>query len=131
MLTEIEWWGGLLFIWIAICYRIAYKEYMAGGKVSLMFLTFNLAFLSTGIVLALYFYALEGGSGLFYIGALAIAIVSCGLMVFWPASEEDAKEAEEELGKVVSALAGIILFFPLLTSLVLGLVKSIGIFGTL
>ena len=38
MLTEIEWWGGLLFIWIAICYRVAYKDYMNAGKLSPMFL---------------------------------------------------------------------------------------------
>ena len=131
MLTEIEWWGGLLFIWIAICYRIAYKEYMAGGKFSPMFLTYNIAFLSTGIVLALYFYALQGSAGLFYLGTLALAIVSCGMMVFWPAPEEEQKEVEEELGKAVSMLAGVILFFPLLTSLALGLVKSIGLFGSL
>ena len=132
MLTEIEWWGGLLFIWIAICYRVAYKDYMAAGKLNPMFLVFNLFFLTAGFVLALYFYALDSATvKLVYLGVLALGIVSGGLAMFWPAGEEEQKAAEEELGAVVSTLAGVILFLPLLVSLVLGLVKSVSLMGSL
>ena len=132
MLTEIEWWGGLLFIWIAICYRVAYKDYMNAGKLSPMFLVFNLFFVATGIVLALYFYALEsGGIKIVYLAVLAVGLVSAGLAMFWPADEEDQQAAEEELGPIVSALAGVILFLPLLISLLLGLVKSFTLIGSL
>ena len=132
MLTEIEWWGGLLFIWIAICYRLAYKDYLNAGKLSPMFLVFNMFFVTTGFVLALYFYALEsGGVKLIYLGVLAAGLVSAGLAMFWPADEEEQKAVEEEIGPVVSALAGVILFFPLLISLLLGLIKSVTLIGTL
>ncbi len=140
MLTEIEWWGGLLFIWIAICYRLAYREYLGSGGFSLSFTVFNLAFLCTGFILALYFYRLDGGIiGLAYLGVLVLGIVACGLAVFWPADESgdaaagggDEDDEEEEIGPVASALAGVILFFPLLVSLLLGLFKSVEIIGSL
>ncbi len=138
MLTEIEWWGGLLFIWIAICYRLSYREYRAVGGSSLSFVVFNLAFLCSGVVLALYFYPLESGPwNLLYLAALALGIVTCALMMFWPAAdtgedeETDDDADDEEVGAVLGALAGAILFFPLLASLVLGLMKSIDLVGTL
>ncbi len=141
MLTEIEWWGGLLFIWWWFCYSMAFKGYKDEPKFEVSFLAMNMAYLAAAIVLALYFYALENQTTqTIYVGAICIGVLATIIMFVWPETEESkAKTAAEkkedgdegEVSTVINVLAQVILGFPLAVSFGLGLYKSSGFVGAL
>ncbi len=75
MLTEIEWWGGLLYLCGALAYWITYKE--IGMKWALDYIGFHLAFLTSAVLLALYFYELNSPLlQKLYVGLTVMALVS-------------------------------------------------------
>lgn len=140
MLTEIEWWGGVLFLWFAGCYWLTQKEYDPETKLSVDYLAFNIAFLSSAAVLALYFYTLESEVyQQLYIATLGVGLLSTLLMLFWPESKsaneeekvqsekktDEAAEEEEEVGPIFEFFGQLIFLFPVLVSLALGLYKSV------
>lgn len=139
MLTEIAWWGGLIFIWWALCYWMLIKEW--DTPVDLSYISMHAAFISTAAVLALYFYPLEAMVMKYvYLASLGISIVAILLLFFLPESEavkqaeaDKAEEAKDEEGEEEEAEAGlellgqIILFAPLFITVLLGLYKSYGI----
>lgn len=136
MLTEIEWWGGILFIWFVLCYLLAHKEYP--NKWSVDYFSFNIAFVAAAFILALYFYPLESPTSQYlYLAVLAIGLLASILMFFWPESEEakatlnEKSDDDEEIGAFWETLGQIIFFFPVVASLALGLYKSIDIINSL
>ena len=95
MLTEISWWGGLLFLWFAMSYTFVKNEFnKEESKVSAEKVIFNLTFTCSAIILALYFYPLESilmQQG--YLASVTVALMSLILMFTWP----DSVKSEEEL----------------------------------
>lgn len=134
MLTEIEWWGGLLFIWLAFCYITMYEEYKDEPKFEVGFLSTNIAFFTSATVLSLYFYTLDTQLiQHIYLGAIALGILSTVLMFFWPGTEsmkykvaakQKSSEDEKEIGKVFEILGAMIFFLPVIASFGLGAYKS-------
>lgn len=121
MLTEIEWWGGLIFVWLGLCYWSIYatcKEH----SFDLDILMTHICFLVSGSLLAMFFYELS--SNLFqniYVGLLLFAIITFLLMMFLPDSQErkekseangepPATKAEELLGTVVLGMPMLIIY---------------------
>lgn len=134
MLTEIAWWGGLVFIYWALCYWFLIKEW--DTPVDLSYLSMHAAFISSAIVLALYFYPL-GGAGMkyVYLGSVGVAVITILLLFFLPDSEavkkakaEDADEAEDEEDEAgLEFLGQVLLFAPVFVMVLLGLYKSYGL----
>lgn len=124
MLTEIEWWGGILFIWFVICYKMVCGE--QEKKLSVDFFAFNFSFISSAAVLALYFYPLETPVlKQIYLILLIIALFSTLLMLFWPESEQESSDKDdEEIGLFYEILGQSIFFFPVFASFGLGVYKS-------
>ena len=137
MLTEIEWWGGLLYLCGALAYWITYKE--IGMKWALDYIGFHLAFLTSAVLLALYFYELDSPLlQKLYVGLTVMALVSILLMWFWPSSDEEPsadslhedaadEEADEEPGLLTIIIGNLVLCGPLLATVVLGALKSYGL----
>ncbi|MFN3986816.1 MAG: hypothetical protein ACK4KV_15075 [Rhodocyclaceae bacterium] len=131
MLTEIEWWGGLLFIWGALSYRalaLVGLEEVGLARVLLA----RAMYLCVGVVLAVYFYPLNADwARLGYIGATALAaLLVLGFSTYaygWTDDEEGADTpGVTELGWTVAghfALLG-----PVLIGLILAGWKSYGLF---
>lgn len=138
MLTEIEWWGGLLIIWLVFCYAIIYKEYSDEPKLELGFLSTSVAFFSAGVMLALYFYTLDSQLMQYiYIGFIGFGMLSTVLMFFWPETESMKSKAlakqsddEEEIGKVYEILGQAIFFFPIIASFGLAFYKASAFFDS-
>jgi predicted permease len=132
MLTEIAWWGGLIFLWWAFCYWFLVKEW--DEKRDLSFFSMHASFIFSAIILALYFYPLQSpGMQYFYLGSLGVAIIATLLMIFFPESEQDTEEeqqaetsneTDEEDETALELLAQVILFSPLIIACLLGLFKS-------
>ncbi len=133
MLTEIEWWGGIIFIWWAFSYWFVFKEWTV--EMSVSFISMNLSYILSAFVLALYFYPLESIDIKYaYLIVLAIAIVSILLMFFWP----DTNKSLEEEGKNESddselndddssdeLIGQVFLFSPMVIGCLLALFKSL------
>ncbi|RBP51698.1 hypothetical protein [Arenicella xantha] len=96
MLTEIEWWGGVLFLWWALCVwflLIATKWVKYGFQYGYS----AGALLFTAIVLALFFYPLDAQWAKFlYVGVTALAAVCVGLVGFYP-EHDDAIESPDSM----------------------------------
>jgi hypothetical protein len=132
MLTEIEWWGGLLFIWLALVYYMIHKEGEWDSKLELIVI--NIVYLSCSIVLALYFYALGTPTMQYiYLGALGLGIPFSILLFFLQridpedsetADKEEAKEDDEEDGSAHLMAANVILYTPIVVALGLGIYKA-------
>lgn len=113
MLTEISWWGGLLFLWWAVTYRMALHSRSPFTSVSI-FATY-LVFAAVAVLLALYFYPLtQTWLQYAYIGCLGLAVLAFLVAMFWPETdEEDEEEEEEESGYSGWTLVGnIVLYGP-------------------
>jgi len=131
MLTEIEWWGGLLIIWLVLCYFVIYKEYAEKPKFEVGFLSTGIAFSSAVIVLALYFYTFDLKIMQYlYLCFIGIGILSTVFMFLWPESvessgltEQNKNEDEEDIGKVYEIMGQVMLFFPIVTSFGLAFYK--------
>lgn len=129
MLTEIEWWGGLLFIWGVLNYR----GLLSGGATHRSCL---IIFLFPGVLLALYFYPLASPIMRYsYLASLAVAILGLLYMQFWPDSEDkeleqtggDNADEEEPDDSKFELLGQIIIFTPPVIACLLGSIKSFGI----
>ena len=78
MLTEIEWWGGVLFIVGAVVYRMAIGALDKDAGFDANRLLSHVFFLAPAVVLAGYFYPLERpGLRYAYLGVLAVALAGC------------------------------------------------------
>lgn len=77
MLTEIEWWGGVLFIVGAVVYRMAIGALDKDAGFDANRLLSHVFFLAPAVVLAGYFYSLERpGLRYAYLGVLAVALLA-------------------------------------------------------
>ena len=112
MLTEISWWGGLLFLWWAVTYRVGLHGRSPFTSVSI-FATY-LVFAAVAVLLALYFYPLtQTWLQYAYMGCLALAVLAFLVAMFWPETEEEDEEEEEESGYSGWTLVGnIVLYGP-------------------
>ena len=96
MLTEIEWWGGLLFLWWALSFwflmiatRWVKFGFQYGYTVGALILT--------AAALALFFYPLDASWATYlYIGITLLAVVCVGLLSFYP-EHDDAIESPESV----------------------------------
>ena len=132
MLTEIEWWGGILTIWFVVCYLATYAAFKGKSKLSLSFIVSNLAFLCCVFVLALFFYPLESAfARQFYLALLAGGIVFTALMFLLPDDDEQQAEEDDDEAAGSEWLGIAILFFPFGISILLGLYKSYPLVGAL
>ncbi len=136
MLTEIEWWGGLLFIWGALSYRglatVGLEEVgMARALLA------RALYLSVGLVLVLFFYPLSADWARHgYMAATALAVLlALGFSIFaygWTEDEEDVAELEEDAQGATGlgwTVAGhFVLLGPLLIGLILAGWKTYGLF---
>lgn len=126
MLTQIEWWGGLLIIWMVLCYKLLYKGLSRDEKLGLEFVSSSLAYCCASGVLALFFYSLESDAiQVGYAVALGIGLVSFIVMLLAPyIQKEDSvtaeEESDEEVGRGYEIAGQAILFIPLVVSLGLG-----------
>lgn len=121
MLTEIEWWGGLILIWLSLTFyfiRIAYKDKQS---LSVDAVAANIVFLCAASVFALYFYTLENPIVQYvYAGVLALGLVMMVPMYLWPDSEEesdgdpDSESEDEELSEVVHFIIQVFISLPFL-----------------
>jgi hypothetical protein len=131
MLTEIEWWGGLLFLWWAACYWLTVES--NEGGITVDGIMSHVAFTLSAVVLALYFYPLEGTlTKQLYVGSLVIGVVALIIVFVWPGSDESDADGEKTAGEDEDedkyAWLGYLVFaFPMIVSFSLGLVKSMDI----
>lgn len=117
MLTEISWWGGLLFLWWAATYRIVLHGRSPFTSVS--FFASYVVFAAVAVLLALYFYPLaQIWLQLAYMGCLGVALLAFVVSVLWPESEEEAlieaeqDEEEESSGGFWTAVGNVVLYGP-------------------
>ncbi|MFN3579271.1 MAG: hypothetical protein ACK4VV_02200 [Pseudomonas sp.] len=134
MLTEIEWWGGLLFIWGAISYRMSVSELTESPMIDKLVMHFSFA--ACGLLLAAYFYTLAGPLlPMLYLGILVVAVLGLAFLLFWPTNEtseqetviEGPEEGEEELSPAMEMAGTVILFLPFVAACVLAGFKSLEI----
>lgn len=140
MLTEIEWWGGMLFIWGGLCYWLAIREiddFLSWGNYA-----FHLSYFCSAVALALYFYPLNSTLLQYvYVGAVVIAIIFM-VVDFLADTEEDESESDPEQKTNVATeqnaeaeeydgrydlIGQIFVQTPPVVACVLGLMKSYGI----
>ena len=126
MLTEIEWWGGLLFIWAAAFYRIAYPDIVKNGWLARDCISLHLAYLCSAAVLALYFYPLSGVMPTVYLSLLGVGLLALVLSIVW--EPDDLETAEGSSFVVDVIIGGVALFGPMIIAFILGAVKSYGLF---
>jgi hypothetical protein len=132
MLTEIEWWGGLLFIWLGFLYYWVGKAYKEESMLAFMVAT--VAFIASAIVLALFFYPLDTPTIRYvYVGAIGLGIPVAIVMFWWPDAEEedsetpgekDAEEDEEGDSKGLEIAANLLLYTPVVITFGLGIYKA-------
>jgi hypothetical protein len=132
MLTEIEWWGGLLFIWMGLLYYWLGKAYKEDSM--LAFLVSTIAHISAATVLALFFYTLDTPTIQYvYVGAIVLGIPLSILMFWWPDKDEEdsespdgkeSEEDEEEDSKGLEILANLLLYTPIVVTFGLGIYKA-------
>lgn len=130
MLTEIEWWGGLLFIWLGFCYVMMLKEFNDEPRAGVGFLSLQGAYLGVGILLAMYFYALDTPLlQNMYLGTLVAAAIFNLAFAFWPDSESmKAKNAEtddDEYGIGTTIFSWVLFWPPILAVFTLAAYKSL------
>ncbi|SMF28296.1 hypothetical protein SAMN02745866_01811 [Alteromonadaceae bacterium Bs31] len=132
MLTEIEWWGGVLVIWMLAFFSIIYKDFPKETRFSFGFAIICATFAFAGITLCLYFYELDSRLMRYlYMGVVVAGIVSLVLALFWPEKSSTASEGEgageqneEDAGKFYNLLAEGLFYFPIVVSFGLGLFKA-------
>ena len=130
MLTEIEWWGGLLFIWLGFCFIMMRNEYSDERTIGVGYLTLHTAYLSVGVLLAMYFYPLDTPlQQHIYLGTLVAATVFNLVFASWPDSElikAKAAELDENESGIGTRIFGLVLFLtPVLTVFALAVHKCL------
>jgi hypothetical protein len=128
MLTEIEWWGGLMIIWIVL---VNYMLIKAGDwDTTLETTVATITFITSMIVIVLYFYPLETETIQYlYVGSIGLGTVTGIIWFLLSANEpsekkETASTEEEDAGKGLEIAANVILFAPPLMVFGLGIYKA-------
>lgn len=146
MLTQIEWWGGVIFVLGALTWRLvmgALEKKEEG--IDWYRWCMRLFFLLPGAVLAGYFYPLELRELQYgYLAVLGLALLVVAVMLFQEITgdapqedkaakagregEEEKKEAQqtedEESGWLVTVLGAVVLYSPVLVACGLGCHKA-------
>ncbi len=136
MLTEISWWGGLLFIWWAGVYRYTLKGHLPFESFDAFVL--HSSYISSAVLLALYFYPLDTLAWQYgYLICLGVAVVSFVASMLLPddAEENGAKNPstneateetvdDEETGFLFTMLGNIIAYGPNIVPCMLAAYKS-------
>lgn len=129
MLTEIQWWGGLVIIWAALTLRYLMQESEEDRS---YYWTSIIVFVSAGLFFALYFYPLLAPLQRYaFLGLLAVALVSLlsHLFLSWHGStgEQEQVPAQvdevEEGGAWASLLGYAFIYGPVLACLLIGAVR--------
>lgn len=109
MLTQIEWWGGILFVLGALTYRLVMGALEKGTGYDWYRWLMRLFFVLPGLLLAGYFYPLEPIALQYaYLAALAVALlVVAGVMVQEVTGDADSdEEKSRKKGADKAATAG-------------------------
>ena len=150
MLTEIEWWGGVVFVLGAITYRLvmgALEKQESG--IDWYRLQMHAFFLLPAVVLAGYFYPLaRTGLQYAYLGVLALSLLVVLVMLVQEITGDSPQEAErkkaatgpagtpaaaaasgdgnddEEPGRVMTLVGSLALYSPVLVACGLGCYKA-------
>ncbi|WP_298211011.1 hypothetical protein [Acidovorax sp.] len=139
MLTQIEWWGGLIFVLGALTYRLVLgsleKEEEGFDWYRWQMHAF---FLLPAVVLAAYFYPLESRALQYgYLGVLGVSLVLLVVMLVQEitgdgaedgadktAKAEKAQEEDENPGLLMTVVGSMVLYSPVLVACALGGYKA-------
>ena len=145
MLTQIEWWGGLIFVVGALTYRMVMGALEDEGKgIPWYRLQMHAFYLLPAVVLAGYFYPLERAAlqyaYLTVLGAsLVMVLVMLAQELMGDASEDETTHAQGpgdereettratetgESGGWASVLGAVVLYSPVLVACTLGCAKA-------
>lgn len=130
MLPQIEWWGGLLLIWSAICYVVMVKT--SAFKWSVDLLSTHAGFFAATLLVLGWFHSLHTVVlKQAYLGVFGVMVLALLLIFFWPGSDDGEPEPpakgdadEEELSPLFSFLGQAIFLGPLFVAAALGAFKS-------
>jgi hypothetical protein len=100
MLTQIEWWGGVIFVLGALAYRLVLSALEKGEGYDWYRWLMRLFFVLPGVLLAGYFYPLERLALQYaYLGVLGVALLAvAGVMV-----QEVSGDADSDKDKAAKA----------------------------
>lgn len=132
MLTQIEWWGGLIFVLGALAYRLVLgsleKEEEGFDWYRWQMHAF---FLLPAVVLAAYFYPLQSQELQYgYLGVLGVSLVLTVVMLVQEVrddgSEDGADKAakDEDSGLLTAVVGSVVLYSPVLAACALGCYKA-------
>ncbi len=100
MLTQIEWWGGVIFVLGALAYRLVLGALEKGEGHDWYRWLMRLFFVLPGVLLAGYFYPLERLALQYaYLGVLGVAL----LAVAWVLVQEVTGDADSDKDKAAKA----------------------------
>ena len=131
MLTQIEWWGGLIFVVGALTYRMVIGALEPQDEgIPWYRLQMHAFYLLPAVVLAGYFYPLERAAlqyaYLTVLGAsLVMVLVMLAQELTGDTSEDEAPPAEAEASDGwASVLGAVVLYSPVLVACTLGCAKA-------
>ena len=131
MLTQIEWWGGLIFVVGALTYRMVIGALEPQDEgIPWYRLQMHAFYLLPAVVLAGYFYPLERAAlqyaYLTVLGAsLVMVLVMLAQELMGDTSEDEAPPAEAEASDGwASVLGAVVLYSPVLVACGLGCAKA-------
>ena len=131
MLTQIEWWGGLIFVVGALTYRMVMGALETEDEgIPWYRLQMHAFYLLPAVVLAGYFYPLERTALQYaYLAVLAASLVMVLVMLAQEltgdTSEDEAPPAEAEASDGwASVLGAVVLYSPVLVACGLGCTKA-------
>ena len=131
MLTQIEWWGGLIFVVGALTYRMVMGALEPQDEgIPWYRLQMHAFYLLPAMVLAGYFYPLERTALQYaYLAVLAASLVMVLVMLAQEltgdTSEDEAPPAEAEASDGwASVLGAVVLYSPVLVACGLGCAKA-------
>lgn len=131
MLTQIEWWGGLIFVVGALTYRMVMGALETEDEgIPWYRLQMHAFYLLPAVVLAGYFYPLERTALQYaYLAVLAASLVMVLVMLAQEltgdTSEDEAPPAEAEASDGwASVLGAVVLYSPVLVACGLGCAKA-------
>lgn len=131
MLTQIEWWGGLVFVVGALTYRMVMGALEPQDEgIPWYRLQMHAFYLLPAVVLAGYFYPLERAALQYaYLAVLGASLVMVLVMLaqelMGDTSEDEAPAAEAEASDGwASVLGAVVLYSPVLVACGLGCAKA-------
>jgi hypothetical protein len=131
MLTEIEWWGGLILIWLSLTFYLIRMAYKDRQSLSVDAVATHIAFLCAASIFVLYFYTLHSLILKYvYVVGLAVGLIMMVVMYLWPDPDEESdtvqdseSEDEEELSEVVHFMIQVFISLPFLVCFGFGVYK--------